>query len=154
MINADSNKMATGEPYHTPKGKLVYGGGGITPDVFVAMDTTGISNKVAQLYTKNTIGNFVYRYYVDHIDHFKLFANPADFEKGFDIDNTVWNAFAAFSLRDSFTINAMPEADKQFITRRLKSLFARQQWRNEGFYEVNNAKDPMIIKALEELNEE
>ena len=154
LINADSNKLATGEPYHTPKGKLVYGGGGITPDVFVAMDTTGISNKVAQLYTKNTIGNFVYRYYVDHIDHFKLFANPADFEKGFDIDNTVWNAFAAFALRDSIKINAMPEADKQFITRRLKSLFARQQWRNEGFYEVNNAKDPMIIKALEELNEE
>jgi carboxyl-terminal processing protease len=48
----------------------------------------------------------------------------------------------------------MPAADTQFIIRRLKSLFARQQWRNEGFYEVNNAKDPMVIKALEELNEQ
>ena len=146
--------MATGEPYHTPNGKLVYGGGGITPDIFVAMDTTGISNKVAQLYTKNTIGNFVYRYYVDHINHFKLFANPAAFEKGFNINNTVWDAFAAFALRDSIKLNTMTETDKQFLMGRLKSLFARQQWRNEGFYEISNAKDPMVIKALEELNEQ
>ncbi|HRN57622.1 MAG TPA: S41 family peptidase, partial [Agriterribacter sp.] len=153
MMNADSNKMATGQAYHTPGGKLVYGGGGITPDVFVAMDTTGISNTIARLYTKNTIGNFVYRYYVDHMDHFKLFANPSDFEKGFDINNTVWDAFAAFALQDSITINTLSAADRQFIARRLKSLFARQQWRNEGFYEVNNVNDPMVIKALEVLGE-
>lgn len=153
MMNADSNKITTGQAYHTPNGKLVYGGGGITPDVFVAMDTTGISNKLARLYNKNTIGNFVYRYYVDHIDDFKLFANPADFEKGFDINNSIWNAFTAFALQDSIKINDLSAGDKQFITRRLKSLFARQQWRNEGFYEVNNVNDPMVIKALEALGE-
>lgn len=151
LMNADSNKMATGQPYHTPGGKSVYGGGGITPDVFVGMDTAGISNNVARLYTRNTIGNFVYRYYTDHIDYFRSFASPANFEKGFDINANIWEAFAAFALQDSITTNTLPASDRQFISQRLKSLFARQQWRNEGFYEVNNVNDPIVIKALEVL---
>lgn len=151
LVNADSNKLVTGEPYHTPGGKAVYGGGGITPDVFVAIDTTGISSNASRLYTKNTIGNFTYRYYVDHIDQFKLFANPSDFDKGFDVDDAVWSALNDFALRDSIKINTLSATDKQFLAQRLKSLFARQQWRNEGFYEISNAHDDMVKKALEEL---
>jgi carboxyl-terminal processing protease len=39
------------------------------------------------------------------------------------------------------------------VERRLKSLFARQIWRNEGFYEVANAQDPVIRKALEVVSQ-
>ncbi|MBX3256174.1 MAG: S41 family peptidase [Chitinophagaceae bacterium] len=152
MINADSNRLETGQAYHTPQGKLVYGGGGITPDIFVAIDTTGIGDIIAALYSKNTVGNFVYRYYVDHMDKFRLFSNPSDFEKGFDIDNNVWSAFESFAAGDSISIKNISAADKKFLIQRLKSLFARQQWRNEGFYEVNNVNDPIIKKALEEVN--
>ena len=151
LLNADSNRNDTGKAYHTPDGKLVYGGGGITPDVFVAIDTAGITDRIARLYTKNTIGNFVYNYYVANIDQFKLFTDPASFEKGFDVDNKVWNALINFSARDSISLNDLSASDKAFLRQRLKSLFARQQWRNEGFYEVNNVTDPIVKKALEEL---
>ncbi|HRP33840.1 MAG TPA: S41 family peptidase [Agriterribacter sp.] len=151
MINADSNKLVTEQIYHTAKGKLLYGGGGITPDIFVAMDTTGISNKIARLYARNTIGNFVYRYYVNHLDFFKKFTTPSQFEKDFNINKPIWDAFFTFASQDSVSVNALPDADKLYIERRLKSMFARQQWRNEGFFEVNNVNDPMVMKALEIL---
>lgn len=151
LLNADSNRKVTGQPYHTPGGKLVYGGGGITPDIFVAIDTSGTSTKITHLFYKNTMGNFVYRYYVAHIQQFRLFTNPVAFEKGFQINNEIWNAFAAFAEADSVSLKGIPATDKRYLERRLKSLFARQQWRNEGFFEVNNAGDPMVKKALEEL---
>lgn len=149
MLKADSNKITDGTAYHTPGGKLVYGGGGITPDVFIAMDTTGFNSKISRLYSNNTMSNFVYRYYVDNQDYFNRFANPSDLEKDFNIHADIWDAFTLFALQDSIQLNTYSPADKQFISIRLKSLFARQLWRNEGFFEVNNIHDPMILKALE-----
>ncbi|MFT3701091.1 MAG: S41 family peptidase [Agriterribacter sp.] len=153
LMNADSNRKVSGQPYHTPDGKLVYGGGGITPDVFVAIDTSGTSTKITHLYYKNTLSNFVYRYYVKHISQFKLYNTPADFEKAFDVTNDVWDDFTSFAAADSISLNNISATDKSYLTQRLKSLFARQQWRNEGFYEVNNSQDPMVKKALEKLSE-
>ncbi|MCO5235984.1 MAG: S41 family peptidase [Chitinophagaceae bacterium] len=151
LLNADSNKSNIGPSYHTPAGKLVYGGGGITPDVFVPIDTSGINHNITRLYVRNIIGNFVYRYYVDHIHYFKSFADPSDFGAKFEINDQVWNAFTAFASKDSISIHALSQSDRSYLSRRLKSLFARQQWRNEGFYEVYNVADPMVLKALEEL---
>jgi carboxyl-terminal processing protease len=42
--------------------------------------------------------------------------------------------------------------DKQFLQQRVKSLLARQIWRTEGFYEVVNASDPVIQKAIYTIN--
>ena len=81
-----------------------------------------------------------------------MFSQPSDFEKGFDIDNTIWKAFEKFAVDDGVSINNISASDKKFLIQRLKSLFARQQWRNEGFYEVNNANDPIIKRALEEMS--
>lgn len=151
LLNADSNRNDKGKAYHTPDGKLVYGGGGITPDIFVAIDTAGITDRIARLYTKNTIGNFVYNYYIENIDQFKLFTDAASFEKGFDVDNKVWNALTGFAAKDSVILSDLSASDKAFLRQRLKSLFARQIWRNEGFYEVNNVNDAIVKKALEEV---
>ncbi len=151
LLNADSNRNNTGKPYRTPGGKVLYGGGGITPDVFVAIDTSGLGIKITHLYYKNTMGNFVYKYYVAHLQQFKLFTSPEAFEKGFEVNNNIWNAFTAFAATDSISLIDLTAADKRYLQQRLKSLFARQQWRNEGYYEVNNASDNMIKSALEEL---
>lgn len=152
MVNADSNRNAAGEAYRTPNGKEVYGGGGITPDIFVALDTTALSNTISYLYSKNTLADFVYHYYVSNMPRFKLFANPSDFTKGFDVDENIWKEFTAAAEKDNISLSKLNAADKKFLQQRLKSLFARQMWRNEGFYEVNNTQDATIKKALEEIN--
>lgn len=151
LLNADSNHTDKDKIYQTPGGKAVYGGGGIMPDVFVGIDTTSISSAVSQLYARGTLSNFVYRYYVDNIEKFKLFLKPSDFDKGFYVDDAVWKAFVDFAEKDSVSLNTLPGSDKKMLEQRIKSLIARQQWRNEGFYEINNTTDPVIKKALEIL---
>jgi len=151
LLIADSNHADKDKLFRTPGGKTVYGGGGIMPDVFVGIDTTTISNAITQLYTRNTLVNFVYHYYVRNQDKFKLFLKPADFDNGFFVNESLWNEFVSYARKDSVSLDHLSQADKKLLEQRLKSLLARQQWRNEGFYEVNNHTDPVIKKALETL---
>ena len=58
-----------------------------------------------------------------------------------------------FAMADSINLKSLGDKDRLFVERRLKSLFARQIWRNEGFYEVANAQDPVIKKALEVVSQ-
>lgn len=151
LLNADSNHTEKGEAFRTPRGKTVYGGGGIMPDVFVGIDTTPISPSVGQLYTRNTLGNFVYRYYVDNQEKFKLFLKPSDFDKGFFVDDTLWKSFMTYAQKDNISLDNILPAEKKMLQQRIKGLLARQQWRNEGYYEVVNTTDPVIQKALDIL---
>ncbi len=152
MVNADSNHSDNGAAFHTPAGKMVYGGGGIMPDVFVAIDTTPISTEMAQLYARNTLNNFVYRHYVDHQEKFRLFLTPADFDKGFFVDEAIWSDFTMYAHKDSISLEKLSQKDKEMLKQRMKGLLARQQWRNEGYFEVVNHTDPVVQKALEALN--
>ncbi len=154
LLNADSNHTEKGKAFITPGGKTVYGGGGVMPDVFVGIDTTAISTTITQLYEKNTLSNFVYRYYVDNQEKFKLFLNPSDFDKGFFIDETLWKSFVIFAQKDGVSLDGIPVAEKKMLEQRIKGLLARQQWRNEGYFEVMNNSDPVIRKALQILKGE
>lgn len=139
--------------YTTPAGKKVYGGGGITPDIKVNFDTTRLDSTVTKLYRKNTIGRFVYKYFVGNPAQFTPYKQPADFSKGFTITSGIFQSFQSFAQKDSINIQGITNTDRQFLAERLKSLFARQLWRNEGYFEVANADDPMILKALEAINQ-
>lgn len=138
--------------YTTPSGKKVYGGGGIMPDIKVGFDTTLLDTSISQLYRHNTIGKFVYRFYVNNPSLFSMYKQPADFSKSFAVTGTIYNTFVDFAQKDSINIKFIKAADKKFLEARLKTLFARQIWRNEGFFEVSNAQDPVISRALEVIN--
>lgn len=138
--------------YATPKGKKLYGGGGITPDVKVAFDTTRLDSMISKLYRNNTIGKFVYRYYLNHPAAFSNYKQPSDFSKSFSISGDIYNSFLQFAQQDSVNIKNINGTDKKFLEERLKTLFARQIWRTEGYFEVANAQDPMVLKALEVIS--
>ena len=149
LMNADSNKSNNGKAYTTKNGKSVYGGGGITPDVFVAFDTTRVDTLLGILYRKNTVGNFVYRYYVANKSKFEQYKTPSDFNKGFVVTDDMLESLSRFAEADSIKFSIASLKNKELLRDRLKSLLARQIWRSEGFYEVINADDKMIEKALE-----
>ncbi|MGE5107309.1 MAG: S41 family peptidase, partial [Sphingobacteriales bacterium] len=66
LIAADSNKISNGKSYKTKGGRIVYGGGGIMPDMFVSYDTANLSKVVLSLYDKRTLYGFIYRYFVQN----------------------------------------------------------------------------------------
>jgi carboxyl-terminal processing protease len=58
------------------------------------------------------------------------------------------NSLTQFALVDGIDLKVLSNREKQFLKDRVKTLMARQLWRSEGFYEINNVNDPMVKKAL------
>jgi carboxyl-terminal processing protease len=54
-------------------------------------------------------------------------------------------------VSDSIDLDKVSEEDKESLQRRLKALLARFRWRNDGFYQVLNTEDAVILRAIEEL---
>jgi carboxyl-terminal processing protease len=152
LANADSNLKTIGKAYRTKSGKTVYGGGGISPDIFVPIDTLHADTALYRLYRRNTIGNFAYRYYVSHLNQFSIYKSPGQFREQFSVDDAIIQDFQAFAAKDSIFLNGLSPDEKQTLGKRIKSMLARQRWRNDGYFEVVNQDDPLVIKAIEAIN--
>lgn len=140
-----------GQSYKTPNGHLVYGGGGITPDIFVAYDTTSQPQTIIRLFTKGTIRNFIYNYYIEHRDQLQQYKSPDQLLKQYKMGEPEWMQLQSFAFRDSIDLKQTTPAAKNFVLQQMQNLLARQIWRSEGYYEFANANDPMIKKAIEVL---
>jgi carboxyl-terminal processing protease len=152
MLNADSNKMEIGKIYTTKAGKKVYGGGGITPDFFIAVDTTIKYNKTFEkMYDKNVLPDFSFTYYITHKNEFSSYANAIMYANNFTLKNTIWNDFITYCKKDSIDINTLSTVQNNFIQAKLKELFARHIWQSKGYYEVINNDDKAVQKAMETL---
>jgi carboxyl-terminal processing protease len=149
---ADSVKNDTSKLFKTMAGKKVYGGGGISPDYFVALDTSGFSKTAVMLYSKGTISNFAYNFYLKNTTQLKSYKTPADFIKDFSFTEEHWNLFVQDAAADSVNISAITPKEKADLVTRLRSTIARQLWRSEGYFEVLNTEDEGIQKAMEVLN--
>ncbi len=153
FLNRDSIKPSDTVPYRTAKGRIVYGGGGITPDIFIPFDTSRFSPVLTELYTRNTFSDFAYQYYNNHEDELKRYKDAGAFNKQFRVDNELVTDFKDFARRDSIAnIEKLTAHDETEIRNRIKAVIARQLWRTEGYYEVSNAFDPMVQRAVEEVN--
>jgi carboxyl-terminal processing protease len=155
ITNADSNMLTAGKVYKTLiKKRNVYGGGGITPDVFIPLDTSIKNDNFGKIYSKSLISDFVYNYYVNHRNIFASFKKPADLYSNFKIDAATWEDFVSFCLKDSIDIRIMLPKEREYLANTLLSTFARQLWRIEGMTEIRNHFDDEIKKALEEIRKQ
>ncbi len=152
VINKDSIKNDTSKIYRTHKGRIVYGGGGITPDIFIALDTSGYGPEISKLYLKGTITDFAYKFYLRYKQDLSPFKTPADFGKNFSINNDYWDYFTYLAAKDTINLSNISIKERSELLKRLKASIARQLWRTEGYFEVNNLSDDAVNKALEILN--
>ena len=133
LLKGDTTKKS-GPAFKTPKGRLVYGGGGITPDIHVPFDTASMGREVMKLYLKGTLSNFIYTWYVQHKQHLASYKETKDFIVNFKAGDKEWNELKTFAMRDSVNLNNATAKDKSEIIKKLPSLLARQIWRYEGYY--------------------
>lgn len=150
LVHGDTVAPA-GKPFKTPSGRIVYGGGGIAPDFFVGVDTGKMDKNISSLYTKGTLQNFIYRYYVNNMSAFSKFKDPSSFATEFNFGEQEWQQLSSFATRDSINLSTVSQKDKMETLQRMKTMMARQIWRYEGYYEVSNQNDKAIKKALEVL---
>jgi len=152
VVHGDTTKP-NGPAFKTPGGHIVYGGGGITPDVFVPFDTTTQSKLLSQLYMKGTLSNFVYNYYMEHKAELQKIKSPTDLFSQFKPGEAEWQELSNYARKDSISIAEIPAVIKaDILQQRLPAMLARQIWRSEGYFEVNNQNDVVVRKALAELN--
>ena len=150
-LYADSNKVAIGKQYKTRNGKIVYGGGGIMPDIFVPLDTSTFTRNVSKALVDGSFNNFVYDYYLQHKNEIQQYKDAMDYVQHFNKENDMWDQFVKYELKDSINVRDISAKDKASVEKRLKAYLARFRWRTDGFYEVLNSDDRVVQKALEEL---
>ncbi|MDP4599830.1 MAG: S41 family peptidase [Polaribacter sp.] len=140
LLSKDSIKVVDSLKYKTPKGKIVYGGGGIIPDVFVAIDTTSYLSG----FYFNSVNNFAFDY-VDtnrkKLEKWKL----NDFIQNFDKDNVVLQNYLT-SIKER--VNPSMKT-KQNIEKYLKASVANVLYGDIGFYKIIHQDDKMLQKVLE-----
>lgn len=152
VISADSVKNDTTKIFATKKGKKVFGGGGITPDIFIPADTTPYNPNLIKLYIKGTVANFAYHFYLQNLSQLTSYKTPGGFAANFIFSSQNWNEFVAMAAKDSIELTTLKEKDKNDLVSRIKSSVARQLWRNEGFYQMTNKEDTAVKKAVELLS--
>ncbi|MDP4265444.1 MAG: S41 family peptidase [Bacteroidota bacterium] len=150
-LYADSNKITNGRQFKTNKGKIVYGGGGIMPDIFVPADTSSYPVGVNRLLGDGSFNSFVYRYYLQHRSQVDGYASATDYTSHFNHLDELWSQFVNYVTKDSVDLTVVSPKQKESLQKRLEAYLARFKWRNYGFYQVLNTDDPVVIKALEEL---
>lgn len=152
LFHADSISFSDSLKYKTlSSGRTVYGGGGIMPDIFVAMDTSSLYRYYNTLQRSNVLYNFV----VEYIDQnrtglLKQFPVFQKFSDGFQVsDNMIESMIKKGEKekipRDQESIGFTTPLMKKEI----KSFIARDLYGVKYFYQVYNQDDTTIKKAVE-----
>jgi carboxyl-terminal processing protease len=149
VYSADSiKKHNTGKIFTTSCSDTVYGGDGITPDVFVPLDTSSSLVNTNSVLESSRFSQFVYNYYIRNADEIGQYRNAADYIQRFRIDK-MWSEFSGFVKRDSVDLSGISPGTREQLQTRLKAVLARYRWRNSGFYQVINAEDTELVRAVE-----
>jgi carboxyl-terminal processing protease len=152
VYSADSAKKQRGKLYLTSCNDSVYAGDGITPDVFVPIDTSQAVRSINRVLEASRFNYFVYNYYLGHATEINTYKSAADFVRRFDARD-MWNAFSTFVARDSLNLSSLTSFERELLQQRLNALLARYRWRNSGYFEVLNHYDGTVGKAVSLIRE-
>jgi carboxyl-terminal processing protease len=151
LYKIDSTLLVDSLKYKTPKGKIVYGGGGILPDVFIPADTIGLSWYYSDLRYNPVFQNFAFDFLHNKRSNWK---SLNEFVTTFDVSDKILKDFVYYA-EDNFKIplnNKGLETSKSLIKNNIKSEIARQIWMEQGYYTVLCKYDKEILQALKYLN--
>jgi carboxyl-terminal processing protease len=149
MLVADSIQFADSLKYYTKKGRTVYGGGGIMPDIFVPADTSGRSGYFNRIYQRGTIYQFAFQYSDQHRDYLKKLGTANEIEKWLDRENVI-ESFVKFASGKGIPYDAEGmKASRLIIETQVKAYIARNILGEEGFYPIIQKIDKTLLKAIE-----
>lgn len=152
LENVDSIKITDSLKFNTPGGKIVYGGGGITPDVFVSLDTVGRSHYLNLVSYSGLINDFAFDYADKERKKLKEYKTVQNFNASFEITSPVFERFIAYAEKNKVARNDKQiKISEEIIKTQLKALIARNIWNSEGFYPVIQKRDNVLKKAIELL---
>lgn len=156
VFSADSIVFNDSLRFVTEGGKVVYGGGGIMPDIFVPIDTVGVTDYYAEVMNKNIL----YRYTLDYVDKHRSKVNKlttiAELTAFLDSDPSLVDDFVRYAEREGVrTTRKEIEASRELLLAELRAYIGRNTpLEDAGFYVNIYPIDNTLLSAVKELEEE
>ena len=155
LFSADSVHFADSLKYVTPKGKTVYGGGGIMPDVYVPL----IDDSTEYYFNRVTNLGILYQYAFDYCDRHRQelsrFTTVEEFDRSFKVTDAMFNELVKKAEEKGVKGDeAQLRVARKEAAVLLKAYIARNRFDDEGFYPLYAPMDDVLQKAMEILSAE
>lgn len=153
LYSRDSMKIDKNQVFTTLHGRTVYGGGGIVPDIFVARDTSGITNYYIEVVNAGLLQRYAFDYCNKHRTELNKMEDYNQFLRTAPSDEALIRDFADYASANSiaprwYYINL----SRDVIVTNLKALIARDIFGSQAFYPILNRNDKTVLAALKALN--
>ncbi len=148
LINKDSIEILDTTKFYTSAGRVVYGGGGIVPDIFVPIDTAWLNPDYIKL--RQFVPEFIYRWANQPV--VPDFQTLADLERDFQVMDEDVDALIRFAKEKGMEGNVnLPAYVNKDLKVYMKARMARHFFQDKGFFQIWNTSDPVVMKAVEAL---
>ena len=148
---ADSIHFPDSLKYTTPRGKTVYGGGGIMPEIFVPMDTTGITKYFLKVRNKGLIYLFALHYTDQHRDKLNTFKTAKALNSYLD-QQSLLPAFIRYAKQKKIMpVKKDINISKNLLTTQIKAYIGRDILDDAGFYPIIRNIDTTLKRAIKYL---
>jgi carboxyl-terminal processing protease len=145
---ADSIRLDDSLRYTTPAGKTVYGGGGIMPDIFIPIDTTGITDYFLAIRNSGLLYRYALKYTEDNRENLKKFNDLPSLDKWLS-DQDLITRFVRFAGENGVPVNnGQLAVSRNIIYVQLKAYIARNMLDNKGFYPIWQEIDKTLLDAF------
>ena len=154
FFSADSIQFADSLRFTTPKGKVVYGGGGIMPDIFVPADTTRINKYFAEVTGRNILYRYTIEYSDRHRKELEQAKSLAELKAMLNGDETLFSGFVRYAEQQGVEPNWKEiESLRDIMEAQLRAYISRNSDLEEkAFYYFIYPIDKTVLRAIEELN--
>ncbi|MBL4656767.1 MAG: S41 family peptidase [Flavobacteriales bacterium] len=151
----DSSYFADSLKYETPQGKIVYGGGGIMPDILVEPDTSGSSEYLSNLNYAGLMTRFGFAYADKNRKKLLAYEDVRIMDMHLFNDDNVLEQFISYAEAEGVVYDEEGfKTSKEKISMWIKAHIANNLWSKRGLYPVLHRYDPDVQKAIEVLTEQ
>lgn len=149
QLVADSIHFVDSLKYTTRSGRIVYGGGGIMPDFFVPVDTSGNSEYYNSIFRKGLVYSFAYNYADEHRKILSDFTKADEFDEYLDKKNVLGDFVKYAAEKGIPRDNEGLKTSTLIINSQLKAYIARNIIGEEGFYPLIKKIDNTLLRTIE-----
>ncbi len=142
-----------GKEYHTSIGRPVFGGGGITPDIFVAEDTTDVTSYYKQASMSGLIIQYAFEYTDQNRQRLNDFSSPRELAK-YLVKQNIVDKFASYAEQNGLKRrNLMIQRSHKLLERYICSRIIYNMMKEEAWMQYLNEDDPAITETLKLFRE-
>ncbi|MDD2436993.1 MAG: S41 family peptidase, partial [Massilibacteroides sp.] len=155
LMSADSIHFPDSMKYHTLVSKrVVYGGGGIMPDVFIPVDTTRYTDYHRKLVASGLVNRIAMNYLDQHRKELaQKYGKFAAYKKEFEVADQIMQDLLTLASEEKIEFNAEEYSrSKALIRLQVKALIARDMYDMSEYFQIINDDNPSFQKALQILS--